>query len=80
MAALVKTAKTNKSNYDFFQVSYFVIFYYSDRKYDNAAVIHKMVQKFSEFLRLFAKLPKASINFVMSVCPYETTRFPLDVL
>jgi hypothetical protein len=26
----------------------------------------------------FTKLQKASISFIMSVCPYETTWFPVD--
>ena len=31
-----------------------------------------------QFLGAFAKLRKASISFVMSVYPHETTRFPVD--
>ena len=38
--------------------------------------------KCAEFLVAFAKLRKATISFVMSaplsVCPYGTTRLPLD--
>jgi len=31
-----------------------------------------------EFLGAFAELRKATVSFVMSVCPHGTTRLPLD--
>jgi len=41
-------------------------------------------QMFSTFLSAFAKLPKATVSFVMSVClsvcPHDTTRLPLHGL
>ena len=30
------------------------------------------------FVSEFAKVRKATVSFVISVCPYPTTRFPLD--
>ena len=58
----------------FFQHYKFALYLLYYIKRYNVLDVHYSVT----FLGAFAKLRKATIGFVMSVCPHGTTRLPLD--